>query len=107
MTKPFSGSWKVDGVVFQWSDFINAIINFVIIAAVLYFLVVVPMNRFNEMRRRGVVAVESPVPPTDEAVLLTEIRDVLVAANAGAVAPSARRAADTDRTFGDAMPPRP
>ena len=105
--KPFSGTWKVDGVLFRWSDFINAIINFVLIAAVLYFLVVVPMNRFNELRRRGVVAVESPAPPTDEAVLLAEIRDLLVAANAGVVAPGPRRPGDTGGATGDVMPPRP
>lgn len=101
-----SGSWHIRGVEFAWADFINAIINFVIIAAVLYFLVVVPMNRFNDMRRRGVVAVESPVPPTDEAILLTEIRDILVAANGGTVAPGPRRAGESSAT-GDAMPPRP
>jgi large conductance mechanosensitive channel len=104
---PLSGSWKVNGVVFQWSDFINAIINFVIIAAVLYFLVVVPMNKLNELRRRGVPVVESPAPPTDEAVLLTEIRDILVAANGGTVAPGQRRAGDAGTATGDAVPPRP
>src|SRR5678810_646495 len=53
-----SGSFKVRNQVFQWSDFVNAVINFVIIAAVLYFLVVVPMNKLNELRRRGVPTTE-------------------------------------------------
>ena len=88
---------------FLWADFINAIINFVIIAAVLYFLVVVPMNKLNELRRRGVPTTETPAPPTDEAVLLGEIRDLL-AAQSGRVAPAPRAAGDV--ATGDAMPPR-
>ncbi len=47
---------------------IAAAINFVIVAAVVYFLVVVPMNRLNE-RRAG-------TEPTD-VELLGEIRDLL------------------------------
>ena len=84
-----AGSFIVRGVHFLWADFINAIINFVIIAAVLYFLVVVPMNKLNELRRRGVPTTETPAPPTDEAVLLGEIRDLL-AAQGGRVAPTPR-----------------
>ena len=52
---------------------ITAIINFLIVAAVIYFVVVVPMAAL--ARRRGV---EGDTPaPSDEAVLLTEIRDLL------------------------------
>jgi large conductance mechanosensitive channel len=98
-----AGSFTVRGVHFLWADFINAIINFVIIAAVLYFLVVVPMNKLNELRRRGVPTTDAPAPPTDEAVLLGEIRDLLAAQN-GRVAPNPRTTGDVPT--GDAMPPR-
>jgi large conductance mechanosensitive channel len=98
-----AGSFTVRGVHFLWADFINAIINFVIIAAVLYLLVVVPMNKLNELRRRGVPTTETPAPPTDEAVLLGEIRDLL-AAQGGRVAPAPRTTGDVPS--GDAMPPR-
>jgi large conductance mechanosensitive channel len=98
-----SGSFKVRNQVFQWSDFVNTVINFVIIAAVLYFLVVVPMNKLNDLRRRGVPTTETPAPPTDEAVLLGEIRDLL-AAQGGRVAPTPRTTGDVPA--GDAMPPR-
>jgi large conductance mechanosensitive channel len=98
-----AGSFTVRGVHFLWADFINAIINFVIIAAVLYFLVVVPMNKLNELRRRGVPTTEAPAPPTDEAILLGEIRDLL-AAQSGRVAPAPRTTGDV--TTGEAMPPR-
>jgi large conductance mechanosensitive channel len=54
---------------------INALINFVIVAAVIYFVIVIPMN---EMARRRAKATEADTPaPSDETVLLTEIRDLL------------------------------
>jgi large conductance mechanosensitive channel len=69
------GQFTVNGVVFPWNVFINGIITFVITAGVLYFLVVVPMNRLAERRKRG----EEPEPkaPSEEIKLLTEIRDAL------------------------------
>jgi large conductance mechanosensitive channel len=61
----------------EWGQFINAVITFFLTAAVLYFLVVFPMNKLAERRRRG----EEPPPaaPSEEIKLLTEIRDALVA----------------------------
>jgi large conductance mechanosensitive channel len=76
-----AGAWRVrDGVVFDFSAFVNAIITFLLTAAALYFLVVLPMNKLAERRKRG----EEPEPeaPSDEVRLLTEIRDALVAAGA-------------------------
>jgi large conductance mechanosensitive channel len=76
-----AGAWRVrDGVVFDFSNFVNAIITFLLTAAALYFLVVLPMNKLAERRKRG----EEPEPeaPSDEVRLLTEIRDALVAAGA-------------------------
>jgi large conductance mechanosensitive channel len=69
------GEFTVDGVVFPWNVFVNGIITFVITAAVLYFLVVVPMNRLAARRKSG----EEPGPkaPSEEIKLLTEIRDAL------------------------------
>lgn len=52
---------------------LTALINFVIVAAVVYFVVVTPMARM--AARRGTEE-DSPAP-TDETVLLTEIRDLL------------------------------
>jgi large conductance mechanosensitive channel len=56
---------------------INALIYFVIVAAAVYFFVVVPMQKLAAMRRREADA-ETPAP-SDEAKLLTEIRDLLAA----------------------------
>jgi large conductance mechanosensitive channel len=57
-------------------SFLNAVLSFLIIALVIYFLVVVPMNRVMERTRRQTEAAEPPAP-TKEEVLLTEIRDEL------------------------------
>jgi large conductance mechanosensitive channel len=56
---------------------INALIYFVIVAAAIYLVVIVPMQKLAERRARGDEP-ETPAP-SDEAVLLTEIRDLLSA----------------------------
>jgi large conductance mechanosensitive channel len=78
-----AGGWEVrEGVVFTYAAFINAIITFLLTAATVYFLVVLPMNRLAERRKRG----EEPEQeaPSDEVRLLTEIRDALVATGGSA-----------------------
>jgi large conductance mechanosensitive channel len=74
-----SGRWHIGDVVFDWSAFVNALVSFLLIAAGVYFIVVVPINKFNELRRRG----EEPAPEavSEEVRLLMEIRDALVARN--------------------------
>ena len=71
-----AGQFTVRGQVFDVPLFLNAIITFLITAAVIYFLVVFPLNRLAERRKRG----EEPPPeaPSEEVKLLTEIRDALV-----------------------------
>ena len=55
---------------------ISAIINFLLIAAVVYFFIVAPMNKLDEMQKhkRG-IRPDAPAPTETE--LLTEIRDLL------------------------------
>jgi large conductance mechanosensitive channel len=60
----------------DYGAFITAVINFLIVAAALYFLVVLPMNKLAERRRRG--EVPPPKAPSEEIKLLTDIRDALV-----------------------------
>ena len=54
---------------------VTELINFTIVAAAVYFLVVVPVNKLNERRKRG----EEPAleAPSEDTVLLQEIRDLL------------------------------
>ena len=61
--------------VINFSVIINALIVFLLTAAVVYFIFVAPMNAFKERRARGQV---QEVEPT-EIELLTEIRDSLKA----------------------------
>ncbi|GGJ94950.1 large-conductance mechanosensitive channel [Pilimelia anulata] len=67
--------WTVRGVAFDYVAFINATISFFLTAAALYFLVVMPLNKLAERRKRG----EEPEPeaPSEEVLLLTDIRDAL------------------------------
>ena len=53
---------------------ITAAINFLIVAAIVYFIIIVPMNKLNDLRKRG--APEEEVPPTTED-LLGDIREIL------------------------------
>jgi large conductance mechanosensitive channel len=75
-----AGAFKVRGIAFDWAGFINACITFLITAAALYFLVVLPLNKLAERRARG----EEPPPsaPSEEIKLLTEIRDALITGRA-------------------------
>ena len=68
------GIATVNGQEFTWGFFINAVITFVLTAVVVYFLVMVPMQRLIERRKRG----EEPGPAEPTQVeLLVEIRDLL------------------------------
>lgn len=61
---------RKQGAVLAWGSFITVVINFIIIAAVL-FLVVRLMNRLMQSETA------KPSAPTKKEVLLTEIRDLL------------------------------
>lgn len=69
------GTWTVRGEVFDWAAFVNAVLAFVLTAAAVYFAVVVPVNKLAERRRRR--GEELAEEPSEEARLLTEIRDSL------------------------------
>jgi large conductance mechanosensitive channel protein len=60
-----------EGVIY--GRFLTALVNFLIIAATLFFIIRV----FENMQRRREVDAEPDVLKTDEVVLLGEIRDIL------------------------------
>ncbi len=66
-------------------EILNALIVFVLTAAVVYFLVVVPMNRLMALRRKGQEA--APESPSEEVLILTQIRDLLGGADTTVVGP--------------------
>jgi large conductance mechanosensitive channel len=63
--------------VFRYGLFLNALISFVSVAAAIFFFVVKPLNILAERRKRGAVPEDETPAPSDEAVLLSEIRDLL------------------------------
>ncbi|QPK83825.1 large conductance mechanosensitive channel protein MscL [Corynebacterium qintianiae] len=69
-----------DATFLNFGALLTAIINFLLIAAVVYSLIVAPMNKLDEMqkRRRG-ISEDEPAPTDTE--LLTEIRDLLAGQN--------------------------
>jgi large conductance mechanosensitive channel len=66
---------RKQGAVLAWGNFITLVINFLIIAFVL-FMVIRGMNR---MLRKAAEQPAPPAPPTKTEELLTEIRDQLKA----------------------------
>ena len=106
------GSAEVGAVGFHITDaentfvdfgaVISAAINFLIIAAVVYFLIVMPINKLTEAaKRRQGVDPEAPAPTSEE--LLAEIRDLLEAQKAstnGISGTGATGSTDTDTDFG-------
>ena len=71
-------TFELNDSEFSYGVVIDAVIHFVAVAAVVFFLVVKPMQALMERRRRGEPIEDTPAP-SDEALLLTEIRDLLQA----------------------------
>ena len=79
----FGGVVTVDGQAFTYGAFLSQVVSFLITAAVVYFVVVLPVRRLLD---RGA---EEPAPagPT-EVELLVEIRDLLRAQQGPGPAPA-------------------
>jgi large conductance mechanosensitive channel len=72
----FSGlRFTINGSEFRYGEFINAVLSFLTIAAVVFFFVVKPVNALMARRKEG----DEPEPkaPPEDVVLLGEIRDLL------------------------------
>jgi len=57
--------------------FLTAVVNFLIVAAALYFCIVMPINKFNEKRAAKLELEEEEEDP--QVALLKEIRDAIAA----------------------------
>jgi large conductance mechanosensitive channel len=79
------GRFTINGANFSIGAVLQAILNFVIIAAAVYFVLVLPVNKLMEMRKQG----EEPAPeaPSEEVLLLTQIRDLLGGADTTVIGP--------------------
>ena len=65
---------KKQGAVLAYGNFITIVVNFAIIAFVLFLVV----KGINSMKKKEEAAPAAPPAPTKSEVLLTEIRDALV-----------------------------
>lgn len=70
-------TFVVNDSTFSYGIVIDALIRFVSVAAVVFFVVVKPVSALAERRKRG--QVDDAVAPPTEAELLVEIRDLLAA----------------------------
>jgi large conductance mechanosensitive channel len=68
-------TFTINGSVFRYGSFLNALISFVSIAAAIFFFVIKPVNHLRERQGK---AEEEEKP--DELIVLEEIRDTLKAA---------------------------
>jgi large conductance mechanosensitive channel len=70
----FSGLvFTLNGSEFTYGAFLNALIAFLLVAASIYFFVIVPMNKLLARVKKGEEKTEVPA----DIQLLTEIRDLL------------------------------
>jgi large conductance mechanosensitive channel len=73
-SKDFSQmTFEINGSTFNYGIVINAVIYFVSVAAVVFFFIVKPVQVISARRASG----EEPAEPSDEVMLLGEIRDLL------------------------------
>ncbi|MEV0789535.1 large conductance mechanosensitive channel protein MscL [Kribbella sp. NPDC050459] len=74
-----TGVWnfKINGAEFSIGLILDAALNFLFVAAAVYFFIVMPLNKLAERRQRG--EEPEPAPLTTDQELLTEIRDLLSA----------------------------
>ena len=69
-------TFTINGSVFRYGDFLNALIAFVTVAAAIFFFVVKPMNVLAARRAAGQEPEAEPAPTVDQQLLM-EIRDLL------------------------------
>jgi large conductance mechanosensitive channel len=79
--RPESAPGAGDGIVLAWGRVISAVIQFLLVATVVYFALVLPMNYLKKRRAKAEAEPEKPAAPS-ETELLTEIRDLLKAQQA-------------------------
>jgi large conductance mechanosensitive channel len=73
-------AFTINGSRFGYGAFLNALLSFLLIAAVVFFLVVKPVNALLARMKRDEDA--EPEAPAPDVALLTEIRDLLKARSA-------------------------
>ncbi|MFF0343395.1 large conductance mechanosensitive channel protein MscL [Kribbella sp. NPDC004875] len=70
-------SFKINGATFSIGLILDAALNFLFVAAAVYFFIVMPLNKLAERRKRGQEPEPETTPLTTDQELLSEIRDLL------------------------------
>jgi large conductance mechanosensitive channel len=100
------GTFTINGANFSIGAVLQAILNFLFVAIAVYVVLVVPMNRLVQLRKTG--EEEPPEAPSEEVLLLTQIRDLLGGADTTVVGPpSGDPAPGAPTRGGSAYPPGP
>jgi large conductance mechanosensitive channel len=73
-------SFTINHSHFSIGVFLNAILQFVIVATAIFFIVVMPLQKLQARRARGLVPEAEAVP--EDTLLLREIRDALASRSA-------------------------
>ncbi|MGH8775054.1 MAG: large conductance mechanosensitive channel protein MscL [Jiangellaceae bacterium] len=68
-------NFTINNADFSIGTILTAVLNFLLVAAAVYFVLIAPMNKFREMRAEGIE--EEPEAPAEDVLLLQEIRDLL------------------------------
>nr|WP_202461987.1 MULTISPECIES: MscL family protein [unclassified Streptomyces] len=105
-TDPATG--EMDGIEILWGSVLSAALSFLITAAVVYFLLVLPMAKYLA-RRAAMQAAKEGVQETleiSELEVLKEIRDALVAQRGGGAAGAGGFGAGGPGEDGGALPGR-
>jgi large conductance mechanosensitive channel len=68
-------TFTINGAEFSIGAVLTALINFLLVVAAVYFVLIVPMNKLREMRASG--EEEEPEAPAEDILVLQEIRDLL------------------------------
>ena len=89
----------VEGTTIDLGAVISAAINFVLVAAVVYFLLIMPYTKLKER-------FEEPVASEDEVDVLVQIRDILATQTAGAQSGGAHALPPTGQFPTQQQPPR-
>ncbi len=69
------GTFTLNNAKFSIGLLLTALVNFVLISAAIYFVVVMPLNKLAERRAKGLEP--ETEAPSEDVALLTEIRDLL------------------------------
>lgn len=91
----------VSGIPLRWGTVLSATLTFLITAAVVYFLMIVPINTYKARQAAKEASAQDDTTAPTEIELLTEIRDALVTQRCGALGPEAQALLGTQRSGSD------